>query len=230
MSQTYYFKSCCPGLPPFGIPNNSKPFTPFLGFTDTVGTEYAVSIINDKIGVIYEGCVTYSGATLNNTTDPNVSTIYNGTPTFSSFSCKDCMEYVYPCFTPPPSPIPPTIVGYKNECGIITILPMGITCVTSNPTTSGSYDGEVSVIITGGTPPYTTTWVWPNNTSQSPAIQGLGNGSYSATTVDYWGDFTATTVCYINVAPDCRFDATIVEQDIDNCLPTAMSGYTFDLT
>ena len=108
---------------------------------------------------------------------------------------------------------------------------MGIQCVTSNATTSDSYDGEVSLEITGGTPPYTTTWTWGNNNSiESPAIGGIGNGSYSATTVDYWGDFTATTVCYLYTEPDCTFNVTIVEQDINNCLPTAMSGYTFDLT
>jgi hypothetical protein len=107
---------------------------------------------------------------------------------------------------------------------------MGIQCVTSAATTSDSYDGEVSLIITGGTPPYITTWTWDDNSLESPAIGGIGNGSYSATTVDYWGDFTATTVCYLYTEPDCTFNVTIVEQDINNCLPTAMSGYTFDLT
>ena len=108
---------------------------------------------------------------------------------------------------------------------------MEIECKVSQPSTSDSFDGEVSVSISGGTPPYTTTWTWGNNNNiESPAIGGIGNGSYSATTVDYWGDFTATTVCYLNVEQDCSFDVTVVEQDINNCLPTAMSGYTFDLT
>ena len=108
---------------------------------------------------------------------------------------------------------------------------MIVECEVSQPTTSSSLDGEVSVSISGGTAPYITTWVWgDNNTNESPAINEVGNGSYTATTVDYWGDFTATTVCTLYVEPDCSFNVTIVEQDIDNCLPTAMSGYTFDLT
>jgi len=228
MSQTYYFNPCCQGLEPFGLPNNSKPFVSFPGFISTVGAQYLLTISGNNGNIIFSGCVTYSGVTLNNTTLPNLG-IYNGSPTFSSYDCDFCLEYISPCYKPPiiPNPI---IVGYKNECGVVTILPMGIQCVTSAATTSDSYDGEVSLIITGGTPPYTTTWTWDDNSVESPAIGNIGNGSYSATTVDYWGDFTATTVCYLNTEPDCTFNVTVVEQDINNCLPTAMSGYTFDLT
>lgn len=229
MSQTYYFNPCCQGIDPFGIPNNSRPFVSFPGFIDTVGTQYLVTISGSNGNIIFSGCVQYSGVTLNNTTLPNVG-IYNGSPTFSSYDCDFCLQYISPCYTPPITPNP-TIIGYKNECGIITILPMTIECEVSQPTTPSSFDGEVSVSISGGTAPYITTWVWgDNNTSESPAIGEVGNGSYTATTVDYWGDFTATTVCTLNVAPDCSFNVTIVEQDIENCLPTAMSGYTFDLT
>lgn len=215
----HYFNPCCGGLEPFGI--TSATTTPsWTGFITTVGTQYGL-VINS-----YSGCVEYSGSSITSLGYE----IKIGTPTFSSYDCEFCRKWIYPCYTPPVVPTP-TIIGYKNECGIITILPMGIECVTSNPTSSISYDGEVSVLITGGTAPYTTTWAWDvDNTSESPAIGELGNGSYTATTVDYWGDFTATTVCYLYTKPDCTFNVTIVEQDINNCLPTAMSGYTFDLT
>ncbi len=105
---------------------------------------------------------------------------------------------------------------------------MIVECEISQPTSSDSFDGEVSVSITGGTPPYTVTWL--NNGNISPALGEIGNGSYTATTVDYWGDFTAVTVCNLFAEKNCSFNATIVEQDINDCLPTAMSGYTFDLT
>jgi len=215
----HYFNPCCGGLEPFAIASATT--TPsWVGFIPTVGTQYGLVIGS------YSGCVSYSGnSTINLGYDFRI-----GTPVFSAFDCELCTKYIYPCYTPPVVTTP-TIVGYKNECGIVTILPVGIQCVTSAATTSDSYDGEVSLIITGGTPPYTTTWTWGNNNSnESPALGGIGNGFYSATTVDYWGDFTATTVCELYIAPDCTFNVTVVEQDINNCLPTAMSGYTFDLT
>jgi hypothetical protein len=216
----HYFSGCCGGLEPFAIASATT--TPsWSGFEQIIGKSYGLVI------GFYSGCVGYSGSS---TTNLGYS-FKVGTPYFYPYeSCSFCTKWIYPCYTPPVV-IPPTIVGYKNECGIVTILPMGIQCVTSNATTSDSFDGEISLEITGGTPPYTTTWTWGNNNSiESPAIGGIGNGSYSATTVDYWGDFTATTVCYLNTEPDCTFNVTVVEQDINNCLPTAMSGYTFDLT
>lgn len=110
-----------------------------------------------------------------------------------------------------PSPFVSVITGYKNECGVITILPMVVECVVSNPTSFESTDGEVSVSITGGTAPYTVTWSYDNNVIISPAINGLGNGSYTATTVDYWGDYSSTTVCEIFTDKDCTFSASIEE-------------------
>jgi hypothetical protein len=220
MAQIYYFNPCCEGLEPFGIPNNSIPFTTFPGFIDTVGAQYGLVIGS------YSGCVTYSGSSTTNL-GFEIKNYGSTLPTFSSYECDFCLEYIYPCDEPPVI-TKPTIIGYKNECGIITILPMILECKISNPTSYDSQDGEVSVSITGGTAPYTVTWL--NNGNVSPALNGIGVGSYTATTVDYWEDYTATTVCYLDAEKNCSFNATIVEQDINDCLPTAMSGYTFDLT
>jgi hypothetical protein len=197
----FYFNPCknCGGLEPFGIPNNSSPFTPWPNFSsDTIGTQYSLVIGS------YSGCVEYSGST--SISLPNIN-IINGSPIFSASTCDNCIK-TYPCYTQP-NVTPPTVVGYKNECGIITILPMGVKCITSASTTSDSYDGEVSLIITGGTPPYKTTWL--NNGVESPALNGLGNDYYTATTVDYWGDFSATTVCELYTPPDCTFNIKISE-------------------
>lgn len=133
---------------------------------------------------------------------------------------------MFPCYTPPPF-VTPIITGYKNECGIITILPMVVECEVSNPSSFTSNDGEVSVSITGGTAPYTVTW---SNGNISPAIGGIGNGSYTATTVDYYGDYTATTVCTIFTDKDCTFSASIEEFFVEECFDNGMSGYTFDIT
>ena len=198
MSQFYYFTPCCNGEP-FGIVNNSKPLTLWSNFTDTVGEVYGLIIGS------YSGCVTYSGTTTKQLTD---LPFYNSDPIFLPYdTCENCIENEFSCNPPQPT-VTPIITGYKNECGIITIIPMVVECEVSQPSSYTSNDGEVSVSITGGTAPYTTTW---SNGNISPAINGLGNGSYTATTVDYWGDFTATTVCTLFTDKDCTFSGETTE-------------------
>jgi len=218
----YYFTSCCDKTNVFGVPNNSDPFVPWNGFTDTVGTSYGLVIGS------YSGCVTYSGSSNTVITNPPIplKNVSSTPPIFISYSCKQCI-ILFPCYTPPVV-VPPTIIGYQNECGIVTILPMSVVCEISNPTVFGLEDGEVSVSITGGTAPYTVTWL--NNGNVSPALEMVGNGSYTATTVDFYGDYTATTVCELSTLKICTFGASIEETFVDECLPTVMSGYTFDIT
>ena len=81
-----------------------------------------------------------------------------------------------------------------NSCSIITLLPLGVECESINASTPISANGLISIFITGGTPPYTTTW---SNGSQGSYIFNLLPGSYTATTTDYYKDFTATTVCTV---------------------------------
>ena len=99
----------------------------------------------------------------------------------------------------------PTITLLSNECGVITTLPMNVICETTNPTSFDSSDGEVSVLISGGTPPYVVTW---NNGSLSQGLTNLKNGSYTATTVDYYKDYTSVTVCEIFTSKDCSFSGS----------------------
>jgi hypothetical protein len=89
----------------------------------------------------------------------------------------------------------------RNECNVITIFPMTVGCIVQNPSSPNATDGELSVSITGGTPPYTVVW---SNDNVSPAIGNLGVGSYTAIVTDYsWPDsgpdFTATTTCVLSV-------------------------------
>jgi hypothetical protein len=220
----YYFTSCCDKTKVFGIPNNSDPFVPWNGFTDTVGTSYGLVIGS------YSGCVTYSGSSETVITNPPIplKNVSSTPPRFISYTtCNDCTTYLFPCYTPPVV-VPPTIIGYQNECGIVTILPMSVVCESSPPSVWELEDGEVSVSISGGTAPYTVTWL--NNGNVSPALEGVGNGSYTATTVDFYGDYTVTVVCNIDTPKICTFGASIEEYFVEECLPTVMSGYTFDIT
>ena len=92
-------------------------------------------------------------------------------------------------FAPTIPPIEP-----KNECDVITIFPLGVECFTVDPTTSGSFDGAVTLGITGGTPPYEVVW---ENGSLSQSLSNIGVGEYNSIVTDYYGDFTAYTTCVL---------------------------------
>ena len=81
-----------------------------------------------------------------------------------------------------------------NECEPIVIYPLGISCQSVNPTGANKSDGSASVIITGGTSPYTIKWA---NGNATETITNLSAGSYKVTVVDYYGDYTATTTCVL---------------------------------
>jgi hypothetical protein len=85
-------------------------------------------------------------------------------------------------------------VKRPNECDVITIFPMGVECFVINPSSSKAFDGAATLLITGGTPPYTILW---EVGSYAPALANLGVGEYSATVIDYYGDFTANTTCVL---------------------------------
>ena len=172
----YYFESCCGNVPSFGI-SSGETTTPWTNFINTVGSTYAVVIDN-----VFSGCVTYSGVT---STPLEGLTIYTPRPTFYVYDCDVCIQ-IYPCFTSPPVHIP-VITGHINECGVITIMPMLVECMSSPPSSAQSSDGEVSVIISGGTSPYTIYWSSSTNPTMGihPALHNLPNGTYAATVVDY---------------------------------------------
>ena len=87
----------------------------------------------------------------------------------------------------------------KNSCGIKTILPMGVICFTEETSTPTAADGAMSIFITGGTPPYSITW--SNGQTNTQHLTGVTVGTYSATVVDYYGDYTATTTCTVGGVP-----------------------------
>ena len=82
----------------------------------------------------------------------------------------------------------------NNECRPIVIFPLGVACQVTNPSGQNTSNGTATLIVTGGTPPYNITWA---NGNSSFVINNLSVGSYSATIVDYYGDFTANTTCVL---------------------------------
>ena len=98
----------------------------------------------------------------------------------------------YPSPTPIP-PIPPCLQG-TNECNVITLFQMGVECQVTHPTNVDAPDGSATLIITGGTPPYSVFW---DNNNIGTSIYNLSPGSYNAIITDYYGDFTANTTCVL---------------------------------
>ena len=86
---------------------------------------------------------------------------------------------------------------YKNECDVTTIFPMGVQCFVEHPSAYATNDGVVSLLITGGTPPYFINW---ENGSHAQTITNLAAGEYQSTVIDFYGDFTANTICVLTGA------------------------------
>jgi hypothetical protein len=107
-----------------------------------------------------------------------------------------------------------------NSCSVVTIFPMGVNCVTVPTSTTTSNDGSMTLIITGGTAPYTI--FWSNGAQNTTFLSGVTSGIYSATVIDYYGDYTATTTCNV-IAPSPTPTVTTTPTPTPTPLPTAIS-------
>lgn len=116
-----------------------------------------------------------------NTASPTVTPTKTKTPT--------------PTATPTVTPTQPEVLVLQNNCDVVTIFPLGVVCNVVNPSSSTAFDGVLSVIITGGTSPYTISWA---NGQIGQTVLGVPNGSYEVTVVDFYGDYTASTVCTLS--------------------------------
>ena len=84
-----------------------------------------------------------------------------------------------------------------NQCTIITIIPMEVECNVTNASSPTASDGSVTVQVFGGTAPYLITWTNGITSQQGDTLTNLLPGTYSATVVDYFGDYSITTECVV---------------------------------
>ena len=84
-----------------------------------------------------------------------------------------------------------------NQCTIITIIPMEVECNVTNASSPTASDGSVTVQVFGGTAPYLITWTNGITSQQGDTLTNLLPGTYSATVVDYFGDYSTTTECVV---------------------------------
>lgn len=90
--------------------------------------------------------------------------------------------------------LPIVTIEPRNECDVLTIFPMDVSCLVTHPSTPYSFDGEAQLLISGGTPPYTVSW---EIGSVAPTIINLSVGNYNATVTDFYNDFEINTTCVL---------------------------------
>ena len=96
-----------------------------------------------------------------------------------------------------PTVTPTTSLNYeyslKNDCDVLTLFDMGVQCNPIQlPSNQYSNDGVLSLNVTGGTSPYSYYW---SGGQRSRTLVGIPEGSYQVTVVDYYGDYSSTTIC-----------------------------------
>ena len=185
-----YFQYCCPQEGDsknnyFGILTDPGLFqlgeVYFIGVSSISACTTVVSSVGLPSGVnifqnipysyeSYSTCTACTGSTIGCSTKPQP------TPTIYFSSDTRCGDNILK----------------RNECDPIVIFPLGVSCFGVNPTLSTISNGELSLIITGGTPPYDVFW---SNGSNGLFITNLSVGSYSAIVTDFYRDFTAYTTC-----------------------------------
>lgn len=174
----YYYYDCCRNF----IKGNSK--------------EKLVSL---NYSLPYNGVIPINApaSTVCETPTPTPTATQSPTPTLTASVTQT--PSVSPTLTPTTTPTGTPIYGIKfvNTCDPITLFPLGVECYGTDPTSTFALDGRLFLRITGGTAPYDITW---DSGQKTPFLFNLGNGSYQVTVVDYYGDFTASTICEV-VAP-----------------------------
>jgi hypothetical protein len=190
-------------------PSITPSTTPIIcGSGTTTGTYYYIDccgnlIQGTSVGLIVSIDYTkpYNGVVKLNVPATTVCITQTQTPTTSLTPTPTLTPSVTPTLTQTPTPTKtPSVsvtssplVVLKNECEVLTLFDMGLQCYTvSTPTSNTSSDGIISVLVTGGTSPYSFYW---EGGQRAQTLVGVPQGSYEVTVVDYYGDYTATTIC-----------------------------------
>jgi uncharacterized delta-60 repeat protein len=135
------------------------------------------------------------------TPTPTITPTNTATPTITPTNTITPTQSVTPSVTPSNRPV----TRLQNDCDVITLFDLGVSCnVIQSPTESNPEGGILSVNVTGGTAPYTFTW--NGNGGHNQTLFGIPAGSYEVVVTDYaWpdggpngvSDYTATTICVL---------------------------------
>jgi len=117
------------------------------------------------------------------------------TPTVTPTVTNTSTPSSTPNSTPTPTPTTSLNQTYslKNDCDVLTLFDMGVQCNPIQiPSNQYSNDGVLSLNVTGGTSPYSYYW---SGGQRTRTLVGIPEGSYQVTVVDYYGDYSSTTIC-----------------------------------
>ena len=124
------------------------------------------------------------------TPTPSVTSTLTSTPTPTPTIALSTT----PTPSPTTTPAPTQVITLQNNCTVFTLFDMGVSCRTLvQPSNLNSFDGALTLDITGGTSPYSIYWADSN--SKTATRTGLKEGIYEAVVVDFYGDYSATTFC-----------------------------------
>lgn len=144
-----------------------------------------------NFGITSLGSVaTTSCGTATPTPTPSVTPTLTSTPTPTPTIALSST----PTPSPTTTPAPTQVITLQNNCAVFTLFDMGVSCRTLvQPSNLNSFDGALTLDITGGTSPYSIYWADSN--SKTATRTGLKEGIYEAVVVDFYGDYSATTFC-----------------------------------
>jgi hypothetical protein len=169
-------------------------------YTDCCGNFVSASLVVGTT-VVFNYNQPYNGITKLNvpaTTScptPTPTKTQTPTPTNTPTLTNTPTTSVTPNTTPTPTPTVSVskVLSLKNDCDVITLFDMGVLCnPIQMPSNQYSNDGVLSLNVTGGTSPYSFYWA---NGQRTRTLVGIPEGSYEVTVVDYYGDYSSTTVC-----------------------------------
>lgn len=170
---THYYYDCCGNF----IQGGQSGLSVSLDFTKP---SQGVTRIQTSVSII---CPTPTPTPTSTTTPtPTLTPTITPTPTNTET----------PTQTPTPTPTKTPFFNLINNCTPFSLFDMGITCNPEFIPSSTSSDGILSVLVTGGTAPYSFYWEGGQRTQR---ITNIPQGSYEVTVVDKYGDYTATTIC-----------------------------------
>lgn len=170
-------------------------------YTDCCGNFIKSSSYTEELVVSMDYTKPYSGIVLLNSPTTTVCPTKTPTPTPTKTPTQTVTPTNTSTNTPTPTPTrTPTqtpsnspVVIPQNDCEVFTLFDMGLICnPITLPSSSTSSDGSLSVLVTGGTSPYSFYW---GGGQRNQTLINVPQGSYEVTVVDYYGDYTATTIC-----------------------------------
>ena len=171
---TYYYTDCCGNF----VQGKDSGLTVILDYTKP---NSGISKLNSAAS---QTCPTPTP-----TQTPTYTPSNTATPTVTPTLTKT------PTVTPTTTVTPSTsgVFKLKNNCDVFTLFDLGVSCnVILSPSSSTSNDGILSLNVTGGTSPYSFYW---NTGQRTQTLTNVGQGVYQCTVVDYYGDYSATTIC-----------------------------------